>query len=66
MPLRLKLIGQNLQRPGERICLARKKNPTETMVLALSRVIKTQKIRFNTYERYSDMSTKFEQDLIKI
>ena len=43
-----------------------KKNPTETMALALARVIKTQKIRFNTYERYSDMSTKFEQDFIKI
>ena len=49
---------------------AKKKNPTETMILALARVIKTQKIRFNTlirfYERYSDMSTKFEQDFIKI
>ena len=36
------------------------------MILALARVIKTQKIRFNTYEQYSDMSTKFEQDFIKI
>ena len=44
----------------------REKNPTETMILALARVIKIQKIRFNTYERYSDMWTKFEHDFIKI
>ena len=49
MRLRLKTIGQNSQQPRGRIGLARKKTPTKTVILALARVIKTQKLRFNTY-----------------